>query len=216
MTDKIPSERGSEKNHDRITDKNHDKSAKHDKSDKSDRHDRQDRAGDKPEKTERNHVFTITIGKDREGSVVLTFSDTGPGIPKEIEHQPLSIVRHQRQEQGGTGLGLAIVRRVAEEHGGTRHGVLIEPKARAFKLKLPQTAGSVRLFVPSRVPQCSVCRVRAACALRRSLSARCGRVQRFRDRIRTERDARSEGSAYDLPPWFEADDVPIPTWVRSA
>ncbi len=95
----------------------------------SDRTDRSEKA--------RGGVFTITIGKDREGSVVLTFSDTGPGIPKDIEHRLFqSFVTSGKQ--GGTGLDLAIVRRVAEEHGGTV-SVSSSAKGATFKLKLPQT-----------------------------------------------------------------------------
>lgn len=90
------------------------------------------RGADKPP----GGVFTIGIGKDREGSVALTFSDTGPGIPKEIEHRLFqSFVTSGKK--GGTGLGLAIVRRVAEEHGGTV-SVSSSSKGATFKLKLPQ------------------------------------------------------------------------------
>ena len=47
-----------------------------------------------------------------------TFSDTGPGIPKEIEHRLFqSFVTSGKV--GGTGLGLAIVKKIVEEHEGT-------------------------------------------------------------------------------------------------
>ena len=68
---------------------------------------------------------------------VITFADTGPGIPKEIEHKLFqSFVTSGKK--GGTGLGLAIVKKIAEEHGGfvtvhsTRNGA-------TFELRLPQT-----------------------------------------------------------------------------
>jgi signal transduction histidine kinase/putative methionine-R-sulfoxide reductase with GAF domain len=81
-------------------------------------------------------VFTITIARDREGTLVLTFSDTGPGIPKDIQHRLFqSFVTSGKK--GGTGLGLAIVRRVAEEHGGTVT-VRSSDKGATFKIKLPQ------------------------------------------------------------------------------
>jgi signal transduction histidine kinase/putative methionine-R-sulfoxide reductase with GAF domain len=81
-------------------------------------------------------VFTITVARDREGSIVLTFTDTGPGIPKEIRHRLFqSFVTSGKK--GGTGLGLAIVRRVAEEHGGTVT-VSSTQKGATFKVKLPQ------------------------------------------------------------------------------
>ena len=48
----------------------------------------------------------------------MTFSDTGPGIPKEIEHRLFqSFVTSGKK--GGTGLGLAIVKKIVDEHGGT-------------------------------------------------------------------------------------------------
>lgn len=85
-------------------------------------------------------TFTIQQSRAADGALVLTFSDTGPGIPKDIEHRLFrSFVTSGKK--GGTGLGLAIVKRIAEEHGG-------EIKARSrgagrgaqFRLVLPQEA----------------------------------------------------------------------------
>ncbi len=73
--------------------------------------------------------------KDGE-AIVMTFSDTGPGIPKAIEHRLFkSFVTSGKK--GGTGLGLAIVKKIAEEHGGT---VTVSSTRRGatFKLRLPQ------------------------------------------------------------------------------
>jgi signal transduction histidine kinase len=63
-------------------------------------------------------------------------SDTGPGIPKEIEGRLFqSFVTAGKK--GGTGLGLAIVKKIAEEHGGRVD--LESSKAGArFTLVLPQ------------------------------------------------------------------------------
>lgn len=80
--------------------------------------------------------FTIKVQRDRDGALVLIFSDTGPGIPKEIEHRLFrSFVTSGKK--GGTGLGLAIVKRIAEEHGGT---VAVHSTSRGatFKVILPQ------------------------------------------------------------------------------
>ena len=82
--------------------------------------------------------FTIKVARDggKEGALVITFSDTGPGIPKEIEHRLFqSFVTSGKK--GGTGLGLAIVKRIAEEHGGTI-SVHSTSKGASFKLRLPQ------------------------------------------------------------------------------
>jgi signal transduction histidine kinase len=80
--------------------------------------------------------FTIKVSRDKEGALLMTFSDTGPGIPKEIEHRLFqSFVTSGKK--GGTGLGLAITKRIAEEHGGTVT-VHSTSKGATFKLRLPQ------------------------------------------------------------------------------
>lgn len=83
-------------------------------------------------------TIKVTREKDRHGEevLVLTFSDTGPGIPKEIEHRLFqSFVTSGKK--GGTGLGLAITKRIAEEHGGTV-SVHSSSRGATFKLRLPQ------------------------------------------------------------------------------
>jgi signal transduction histidine kinase len=83
-------------------------------------------------------TIKVTRAKEREGdhALVITFADTGPGIPKEIEHRLFqSFVTSGKK--GGTGLGLAITKRIAEEHGGT---ITVHSSSRGatFKLRLPQ------------------------------------------------------------------------------
>jgi len=82
--------------------------------------------------------FVIKVTRDKEtGELVVSFSDTGPGIPKEIEHRLFqSFVTSGKK--GGTGLGLAIVKKIAEEHGGT---IAVQSSARGatFKLRIPQS-----------------------------------------------------------------------------
>jgi signal transduction histidine kinase/putative methionine-R-sulfoxide reductase with GAF domain len=81
--------------------------------------------------------FTIKVTREKDdGTVVMSFTDNGPGIPKEIEHRLFqSFVTSGKK--GGTGLGLAIVKKIAEEHGGT---VTVSSSARGakFELRLPQ------------------------------------------------------------------------------
>jgi signal transduction histidine kinase len=75
-------------------------------------------------------------GKSHDEVLVITVSDTGPGIPKEIEHRLFqSFVTSGKK--GGTGLGLAITKRIAEEHGGSI-SVHSSSRGATFKLRLPQ------------------------------------------------------------------------------
>jgi signal transduction histidine kinase/putative methionine-R-sulfoxide reductase with GAF domain len=81
--------------------------------------------------------FVIKVTRDKhDGALLVTFSDTGPGIPKEIEHRLFESFVTSGKE-GGTGLGLAIVKKIAEEHGGT---VTAQSSSRGatFKLRIPQ------------------------------------------------------------------------------
>jgi len=81
--------------------------------------------------------FVIKVTRDKtDRALLLSFSDTGPGIPKEIEHRLFqSFVTSGKK--GGTGLGLAIVKKIVEEHGGT---ITVQSSSRGatFKLRLPQ------------------------------------------------------------------------------
>lgn len=81
--------------------------------------------------------FVIKVTRDKEDSaLVVSFSDTGPGIPKAIEHRLFqSFVTSGKK--GGTGLGLAIVKKIAEEHGGS---ITVQSSSRGatFKLRIPQ------------------------------------------------------------------------------
>lgn len=84
--------------------------------------------------------FSIRVSRTKKGeedeTLVVTFTDTGPGIPKEIEHRLFrSFVTANKK--GGTGLGLAIVKKIAEDHGGTI-GVRSTKRGATFDLRIPQ------------------------------------------------------------------------------
>jgi len=66
----------------------------------------------------RGGKLVIKVTRDKhEPTLVVSFSDTGPGIPKQIEHRLFqSFVTSGKK--GGTGLGLAIVKKAVELHGG--------------------------------------------------------------------------------------------------
>jgi two-component system, NtrC family, sensor kinase len=52
------------------------------------------------------------------GAVAVSFSDTGPGIPKEIGKHLFQPFRRARQDRGGTGLGLFISQALMARAGG--------------------------------------------------------------------------------------------------
>jgi signal transduction histidine kinase/putative methionine-R-sulfoxide reductase with GAF domain len=80
---------------------------------------------------------TLAVARSTDDkSLIIRVSDTGPGIPKEIESRVFeSFVTAGKK--GGTGLGLAIVKKITGEHGGT---VEVESTSRGttFTLTLPQ------------------------------------------------------------------------------
>ncbi|MBI5532534.1 MAG: GAF domain-containing protein [Deltaproteobacteria bacterium] len=81
---------------------------------------------------------TLGIEVQRDGTdLVISVSDTGPGIPTEIEGSLFQ--SFVTKKAGGTGLGLAIVKKVVEEHGGTVRASSSESGA-VFTVRLPQPA----------------------------------------------------------------------------
>ena len=76
-------------------------------------------------------ALTATV---RDGAVVLSVRDNGPGIPE--AHLPLIFDRFYkvdsaRRAAGGSGLGLSIVKAIIERHGGTiaarnEHGAVFD------------------------------------------------------------------------------------------
>lgn len=80
---------------------------------------------------------TITIGVRRagDGSLVISCSDDGPGVPEAIRNQAFdSFTSHGKPE--GTGLGLAIVQKVVQDHGG-RIELNSRPGETVFTIILP-------------------------------------------------------------------------------
>jgi signal transduction histidine kinase len=74
----------------------------------------------------------------RDGAVVLTVEDDGPGVPEELRERVFErFVRGRGDHGSSSGLGLSIVRAVAESHGGRVVVEDAEPGAR-FVVRLPR------------------------------------------------------------------------------
>lgn len=79
----------------------------------------------------------LSVETERDqGALLIRVSDTGPGIPKELEGRLFGTFVTSGKA-GGTGLGLAIVKKIAEEHGGGVE-VVSSKKGATFTLRLPQ------------------------------------------------------------------------------
>jgi len=82
--------------------------------------------------------FRIETALDEaKDEVLLTLSDTGPGIPEDIRETLFdSFVTSGKKD--GTGLGLAIVKKIVEQHGGTV-GFRSKPgQGTTFDIRLPR------------------------------------------------------------------------------
>jgi signal transduction histidine kinase len=71
----------------------------------------------------------------RNGSILVTFADTGPGIPAETQQRIFEPFFTTKAK--GTGLGLTVAHRIIEEHGGSIHVENKDKKGTCFIIKLP-------------------------------------------------------------------------------
>lgn len=74
-----------------------------------------------------------------EDSICVRVSDTGTGIPEEIQDKIFEPFFTTKAAGKGTGLGLAIVAQVVEDHKGTIHVQSQEGKGTTFTIQLPRT-----------------------------------------------------------------------------
>lgn len=97
----------------------------------------------------RGGVLTLRVARDA-GDLVVSVSDTGKGIPKEIEDKLFqSFVTSGKR--GGTGLGLAIVKKIVDEHGGSI-AVQSSEGGATFTVRLPQEGPGPNAAVDSARP----------------------------------------------------------------
>jgi len=82
---------------------------------------------------------TVTVGTEaKDGEVIITISDDGPGIPDNIKESIFEPFFTTKEAGAGTGLGLAIVRQAAEDHGGRITLDSEEGKGSCFKVYIPE------------------------------------------------------------------------------
>jgi signal transduction histidine kinase/ActR/RegA family two-component response regulator len=72
-------------------------------------------------------------------SVIISVTDTGPGIPGDIRHKIFDHFFTTKPEGRGTGLGLAFCKSVVETHGGTIVMKDVRPHGAEFVIDLPNT-----------------------------------------------------------------------------
>jgi two-component system phosphate regulon sensor histidine kinase PhoR len=90
--------------------------------------------------TDRGGSVQVEAGP-RDGSAVVSVSDTGAGIPSRdlprIFERFYRVDRARSRETGGTGLGLSIARHVAEQHGGRIEARSELGRGSVFMVRLP-------------------------------------------------------------------------------
>jgi signal transduction histidine kinase len=95
--------------------------------------------------TPQGGTLTVRAYRDR-NELVVAVSDTGRGIPKDIEGRLFqSFVTSGKR--GGTGLGLAIVKKIVDEHGGSI-SVESSGKGAMFTVRLPQDSAKPTVIPP--------------------------------------------------------------------
>ena len=84
---------------------------------------------------------TIRIASSRDAErITISFSDTGPGIPRELQQRIFDPFFTTKEVGTGTGLGLSITYSILKEYGGDI-SVDSEPgKGAAFVIELPFAA----------------------------------------------------------------------------
>ena len=78
--------------------------------------------------------------EDAGESVLISLSDTGPGIPEEYREsvfERFTQVPGTAGKRRGTGLGLAFAKLAVEAHGGTIWACDAEPEGACFRMRLP-------------------------------------------------------------------------------
>ncbi|MXR50643.1 two-component sensor histidine kinase [Halovenus sp. WSH3] len=82
---------------------------------------------------------TITVESERrDGSVVFSVADDGPGIPESQQETIFELFKQGDRESDGTGMGLAICDRIVSRHGGEIWVESEDGEGATFYFSIPQ------------------------------------------------------------------------------
>jgi signal transduction histidine kinase len=85
-------------------------------------------------------ILKITVLENARDKVSIRFSDTGNGIPKEVQSKIFD--PFFTTKEGGTGLGLSIAHRIVTQHGGNLSVEGAVGKGSTFTIALPLIKGA--------------------------------------------------------------------------
>ncbi|WP_157467134.1 PAS domain-containing sensor histidine kinase [Edaphobacter aggregans] len=93
-------------------------------------------------------VLTVKSQLDHDGRLLISVSDTGPGLPVEKADQIFDAFFTTKAQ--GSGMGLAISRSIIESHGGRLWVTANDGRGAAFHFTLPTAAEVVKEHAPGR------------------------------------------------------------------
>jgi signal transduction histidine kinase len=89
----------------------------------------------------RGVVPSISIyGERRDGKIVLTIEDNGPGIEPQYHEHIFGVFKRLSRDTPGTGIGLAICKRIVEKHHGRIWVNSDVGQGARFRVELPTNA----------------------------------------------------------------------------
>lgn len=93
----------------------------------------------------------IRTRTDDAGGAVVEISDTGPGIPPEIQARIFDPFVTTKPAGEGTGLGLSICRRIVVTHGGSISFESVSGIGTTFRVQLPAADAAARVAAPEPI-----------------------------------------------------------------
>ena len=88
--------------------------------------------------SETGGVITVKSQLNKEGQILISVIDTGPGLPHGKADQIFDAFFTTKPE--GSGMGLAICKSIVESHGGRIWATVNEGRGAIFHFTLPATA----------------------------------------------------------------------------